>query len=131
MILKSHIEHPVENPENAQIDEQIAALKEKLGDAQIIITKADNNNALNARIGELLKSSTNCQSISLTLNVSYISVNSLPARKRTLYRKDWRRKYRPCSLSCSAPMSRMRASRSAARPPITGSRIRISIRRPD
>lgn len=55
MILKSHIEHPVENPENAQIDEQIAALKEKLGDAQIIITKADNNNALNARIGELLK----------------------------------------------------------------------------
>lgn len=56
MILKSHIEHPVENTENAQIDEQIAALKEKLGDAQIIITKADNNNALNARIGELLKS---------------------------------------------------------------------------
>lgn len=35
MILKSHIEHPVENTENAQIDEQIAALKEKLGDAQI------------------------------------------------------------------------------------------------
>ena len=56
MILKSHIEHPVENTETAQIDEQIAALKEKLGDAQIIITKADNNNALNARIGELLKS---------------------------------------------------------------------------
>lgn len=56
MIFKSHIEHPVENTENAQIDEQIAALKEKLGDAQIIITKADNNNALNARIGELLKS---------------------------------------------------------------------------
>ena len=56
MILKSHIEHPVENTENVQIDEQIAALKEKLGDAQIIITKADNNNALNARIGELLKS---------------------------------------------------------------------------
>jgi DNA repair exonuclease SbcCD ATPase subunit len=55
MSLKAHIEHPNETAADLEIDGQIEGLQEKLGEAQMIIAKADNNNALNARIGELLK----------------------------------------------------------------------------
>lgn len=55
MSIKAHIEHPNGTVADSGIDGQIATLQKKLDDAKILIAKADNNNTLNARISELLK----------------------------------------------------------------------------
>lgn len=55
MNIKARIEHPNVPAADSGIDGQIATLQKKLDDAKILIAKADNNNTLNARISELLK----------------------------------------------------------------------------
>lgn len=55
MDIKAHMDQPKEDPSLAQYDQKIAKLTAKLDAAKTIITAADRNNQLNARIGELLK----------------------------------------------------------------------------
>lgn len=55
MDLKAHMDQPQEDPTLTQYDQEIEKLTAKLDAAKTIITAADRNNQLNARIGELLK----------------------------------------------------------------------------
>lgn len=55
MDIKAHMDQPKEDPSLAQYDQKIAKLTAKLDAAKTIITAADRNNQLNARISDLLK----------------------------------------------------------------------------
>lgn len=55
MDIKAHMDQPKEDPSLAQYDQKIAKLTAKLDAAKTIITAADHNNQLNARISDLLK----------------------------------------------------------------------------
>lgn len=55
MDIKAHMDQPQEDPTLTQYDQEIEKLTAKLDAAKTIITAADRNNQLNARIGELLK----------------------------------------------------------------------------
>lgn len=54
MDIKAHMDQPKEDPSLAQYDQKIAKLTAKLDAAKTIITAADRNNQLNARISDLL-----------------------------------------------------------------------------
>lgn len=55
MDIKAHMDQPKEDPSLAQYDQKIAKLTAKLDATKTIITAADRNNQLNARISDLLK----------------------------------------------------------------------------
>lgn len=55
MDIKAHMDQPKEDPSLAQYDQKNAKLTAKLDAAKTIITAADRNNQLNARISDLLK----------------------------------------------------------------------------
>ena len=55
MDIKAHMDQPKEDPSLAQYDQKIAKLTAKLDAAKTIITAADRNIQLNARISDLLK----------------------------------------------------------------------------